>query len=533
MEHTLTIGTELRSPNYKYRIDRVLGQGSFGITYLATMKVETEVKVHGPLGDITEKGVREVHVCIKEFFMKDMNSRESTGFVNETSSSSIVGHYGVKFRREAENLSHLSHPNIVKVLEVFDANNTHYYVMEYFDGMSLDEYVSHKGGLPEQEAIDGIRVIGEALSYMHSQRMLHLDLKPKNVMRRNDGQLMLIDFGLSKQYNSSGNPETSTTVGAGTPGYAPLEQNSQRNETAFATTLDVYALGGTLFKMLTGQRPPEASEINEDGLPIDELQRKGVSTAVIELIEKAMAPRKKDRIQTVDEFLNIIGGKKPIVPCQKVEIVEDEETQIKGVEPNERKQQVIGIPITPGLAIDLGLSVKWASHNVGANSPEEYGGYYAWGETEEKSNYNKDTYEWYKKRWGIFDIYTNIGSKIIGTHYDVAHVKWGGNWRMPSDEEIQELIDNCECEEVTINGVKGFKFTSKKNGNSIFLPAAGYRDDTGVYYSGTNGNYWSGTLHPDDLSLSRAYSLYCYGSDAYWSSHFYRDNGFSVRPVSD
>ena len=87
MADTLTIGTELCSPNYKYRIDRVLGQGSFGITYLATMKVETEVKVHGPLGDITEKGIREVHVCIKEFFMKDMNSRESTGFVNETSSS--------------------------------------------------------------------------------------------------------------------------------------------------------------------------------------------------------------------------------------------------------------------------------------------------------------------------------------------------------------------------------------------------------------------------------------------------------------
>ena len=180
--------------------------------------------------------------------------------------------------------------------------------------------------------------------------------------------------------------------------------------------------------------------------------------------------------------------------------------------------------VTSGLTIDLGLSVKWASHNVGANSPEEYGSYYAWGETEGKSKYTEDTYKWYSN-----GSYTDIGSEISGTEYDVAHVKWCGSWRMPSIKEIQELIDNCRCEEVTYKGVTGCKFTSKKNGNSIFLPAAGYRyDATGVAYSGTGYFYWSGTLYPYESGC--AYDLVCDGS-AYWDH--YRFRGLSVRPVSD
>ncbi|MBP7984549.1 MAG: hypothetical protein KAZ28_02790 [Bacteroidaceae bacterium] len=181
--------------------------------------------------------------------------------------------------------------------------------------------------------------------------------------------------------------------------------------------------------------------------------------------------------------------------------------------------------VTSGLTIDLGLSVKWASHNVGANSPEEYGGYYAWGETEEKSKYTEDTYKWYNN-----GSYTDIGSEISGTEYDVAHVKWGGNWRIPSKEEIRELVENCRCEKVTYKGVKGSKFISKKNGNSIFLPAAGARYGTKVDYSGTNGNYWSGTLYPD--GSNNAYDLYCNGYHAHWNVYD-RYIGFSVRPVSD
>ena len=167
--------------------------------------------------------------------------------------------------------------------------------------------------------------------------------------------------------------------------------------------------------------------------------------------------------------------------------------------------------VTSGLTIDLGLSVKWASHNVGANSPEEYGGYYAWGETEEKSNCSEDTYKWNNN-----GSYTDIGSEISGTEYDVAHVKLGDNWRMPSEKEIQELIDNCKYEWVTYKGVKGCKFTSKKNGNSIFLPAAGCCGYSGVDNSGTESNYWSGTLNQDNPDFGSSFHLYYFGSLTNW-----------------
>src|SRR5574344_1874604 len=118
-------------------------------------------------------------------------------------------------------------------------------------------------------------------------------------------------------------------------------------------------------------------------------------------------------------------------------------------------------------AVDLGLSVKWASCTVGASFPEEYGGYYAWGETEEKSDYSWSTYKYCNDSSSTC---MNIGSNISGTQYDVAHVKWGGSWRMPTHEEMQELYDKCTYKWITYNGVNGGKFTGP-NGNSIFVPA--------------------------------------------------------------
>ncbi len=177
--------------------------------------------------------------------------------------------------------------------------------------------------------------------------------------------------------------------------------------------------------------------------------------------------------------------------------------------------------------IDLGLpsGTKWATCNVGASKPEEYGGYYAWGETEEKELYNKSTYKYYQ-----YGSYVNIGSDISGTEYDVAHVKWGGNWCMPTVDDIKELLDNCTSEWTTLNGVNGTKFTSKINGNSIFLPAAGYRWLDGLIDAGEYGDYWSSTQYPD--YSDDAYDLNFYSGDAYWGSDYYtRLGGRSVRPV--
>lgn len=294
----LSQGSTLKSG--KYKIVKVLGQGSFGITYLA----QTRTSLDGQLGKMEVNA----SVTIKEFFMSDLNSRSSDGTHVERTSSTLVKNYLNKFRREAENLAKLHHPNIVKVSDVFDENNTTYYVMEYVDGETIDEYINSKGHLSEHESLKITQDVCAALSYMHEHKMLHLDLKPKNIMRNSEGQIFLIDFGLAKQYTEDGEPESSTSLGLGTPGYAPIEQAHYKKDGSFPVTLDIYALGASLYKMLTGKTPPESSYVLNEGLPLSQLQNVGISERTITIVEKAMAPMKKERYQSVKALSLVIGN---------------------------------------------------------------------------------------------------------------------------------------------------------------------------------------------------------------------------------
>lgn len=299
----------------KYKIIRTLGNGASGITYLAKGKM----KVTGPLGEMEVTA----DVAIKEFFMADYNTRKPDGSSVGGMEATIVHNYRRKFRKEAENLSRMNHPNIVKVLEVFDENNTTYYVMEYLSGGSLDSYILQQGHLQEKETFDILHEICSALEYMHSHKMLHLDLKPKNIMRTNDGHIKLIDFGLSKQYDDNGEPESSTTLGLGTPGYAPLEQENYKQDGSFPATLDIYALGATVFKMLTGKTPPKASEVLNEGLPFSLLHQSGLSDKAITLIKTAMAPIKRNRYQTVNAFHRMIDSNLFATTNKKNSITDD------------------------------------------------------------------------------------------------------------------------------------------------------------------------------------------------------------------
>ena len=197
-------------------------------------------------------------------------------------------------------------------------------------------------------------------------------------------------------------------------------------------------------------------------------------------------------------------------------------------------------PVTPPStspyeAVDLGLSVKWATFNVGATSPEEYGGYYAWGETEEKENYDWSTYKWCNGSYDTMTKYctnskygTVDNKTVLDPEDDVAHVKWGGSWRMPTKAEQDELRTKCTWTWTTQNGVNGYKVTGT-NGNSIFLPSAGYRYGTYLVGSVSYGYYWSsslgggGSCDAYDLSFGSGYF------DWYNKSRY---DGFSVRPVS-
>ena len=174
--------------------------------------------------------------------------------------------------------------------------------------------------------------------------------------------------------------------------------------------------------------------------------------------------------------------------------------------------------------VDLGLSVKWATCNVGANAPEEYGNYYAWGETTTKSDYTESSYQYHNGSY-----YVNIGSNISGTHYDAARAQWGGSWRMPTKAEFQELINRCTWTWTSYNGVNGYKVTGP-NGNSIFFPAAGHRRDTELYYRGTDGSYWFGSLN--ESSSGYAYRL-DFNRDGCYVNSFYRERCLTVRPVCD
>ena len=190
--------------------------------------------------------------------------------------------------------------------------------------------------------------------------------------------------------------------------------------------------------------------------------------------------------------------------------------------------------------VDLGLpsGLKWATCNVGANSPEEYGGYYAWGETEEKSSYGWSTYKWCNGSYNTMTKYctdrydgTVDNKTVLDPGDDVAHVKWGGNWRMPTKAEQDELRNKCSWTWTAQNGVNGYRVTGP-NGNSIFLPAVGWRSGTGVYIRGYDGYYWSSSLNSN--VSSDAYILYFY-DDSYLNeaNNGLRYYGFSVRPVTE
>ena len=530
----------------KYRIEKVLGQGGFGITYEAE-----QVSLHRK-------------VAIKEFFMKDYCNRDadtSQVSIGTSGSRELVEKFRAKFVKEAQLIAGLDHPNIIKIYDVFEEHGTAYYVMEYLGGGSLSSYVESKGRLPESEAIGFIRQVGSALSYIHGMSINHLDVKPGNILLDGKGRAVLIDFGLSKRYDDSGNQTSSTPVGI-SHGYAPLEQYKAGGVGTFSPTTDVYSLGATLYKLVTGQTPPDANTIYDDGFPQWNIN---ISAPVKRAIEKAMQPRRKDRVQSVAEFLSMLT-----ISTSSTE--RDESTSFDDVVNDNRKPTPNPIPtpnpkpsrkwmrwflpclivafifagagvwwyidVWPTLPkqtltshdvsgtvngyeyVDLGLSVKWATKNVGASSPSYYGDYYAWGETNTKAEYT----------WLNSITYGKSFSDISGNStYDVARRKWGSSWRLPRKSELEELTNKCTWVWTTQGGHKGYKVTGP-NGNSIFLPAAGWRGGDSLDYAEVIGDYWSSS--PDSSDSKYAFYLY-FSTSGQDLSNGLRDYGHSVRPVSE
>lgn len=286
-EGRLAPGTRLQKG--KYVIIDVLGQGGFGITYTA------------------EQVALQRKVAIKEFFIKDCCERDNTtGHVTLGTTSGnrdSAYRFRQKFIREAQMIASLEHPNIVRIYDVFEENGTAYYVMEYHSGGSLMSLIQKNGPISISQSLEYVNQVGDALSYLHAHNLLHFDIKPSNILLNKLGQAVLIDFGISKHYDEQGAQTSSTPIGISN-GYAPLEQYQQSGISSFTPATDIYALGATMYTLLTGCIPPSSSEVNENGLP---LRPDNIPESVWLGISKAMSPRRKDRPQSVAEMLSIIG----------------------------------------------------------------------------------------------------------------------------------------------------------------------------------------------------------------------------------
>ena len=470
---------------------------------------------------------------------------------------------------------------------------------------------------------------------------------------------MLIDFGLSKRYDETGHQTSTTPVGI-SHGYAPMEQYNIGGVSLFSPETDIYALGATLYKLLSGETPIEAPKLINEGLHFPPT----IPAHLVAPIRRAMSPAKRDRYSSVADFLKALGGSaasaeepetlyddpavedtildetpkstpkptpksapqpKPqpapvpappkkrggkkwlwtvvilllvaggfwggrtamnyireqqaiadsiaLAEAERAAFVQDstekanaaaqkaesdrlekekaaeekrlaEEKAAKEKAEKERRERdareaaekaererlareeaarQAAARASRGTInghewVDLGLSVKWATCNVGASTPSEYGNYYAWGETRTKSTYTTENCQTYKKSMG------DIAGR---SQYDAARANWGGSWRMPTNAEFQELIDQCTWKKSSQGGRSGYKITSK-NGNSIFLPAAGERDGSSLDYAGKLGYYWSST--PDESAAQGAYRLSSGHRCVIWSG---RESGRSVRPVSE
>lgn len=287
----MTLPQDYTLQDGNYRILKVLGQGGFGITYLA-IQVRLDRKV-----------------AIKEFFMKDFCERNETTrqvTLGTAGSRETVNSCRMKFLKEAKHIAKLDHPNIIRIIDVFDENSTSYYVMEYIEGGSLSNKLGTTG-LLMSDATRYILQVAEALKYIHKQNIAHLDIKPSNIMLNGNDEIVLIDFGVSKQYDFSTGEQTSVSPVGCSLGYAPLEQYEPDGVKDFSPQTDIYSLGATYFKLLTGITPLKASKITKDFLQ-ENLKAKGVPTAVISIICKSMEKLKENRFSDVSSFIEELNS---------------------------------------------------------------------------------------------------------------------------------------------------------------------------------------------------------------------------------
>lgn len=649
--------------NGKYEIVRPLDQNAYEITYLGKMK-------------------RSHNVVIREFYLDSFFARMDGGqvaFVDMGISSlddDLIAYLFQHFYEDAQLFAGFNHPYIVKVFDVFKEKGTAYYVTNDLSGGSLLDKIQKDGPLSERQAERYIRQVGNALSFIHAENLVHKDVTPSRILISDQEEAVLLNPGsdcFAHEFFRTHLDEDSSPASPGNP-YQAIELHSR---CSLGISTDIYALGATFYYLVTGDNPPMASAVLEDGLN----RPSGVSDRIWRVIERAMSPARKDRPQSIADFfalldidnqasivdadsqgpinvptsgqttighstlvdfqikkgwkkygiwsgvafLFVLGllyffyqKKKPIQDsllingmhvCRvDLESTASEQTFIieknfeerwiyygvpdwftaKGEEgkliltitenktKNDRTATIIfqkkgGTDVLGNLIIiqrakgkpvkhnnrvekattgslnqhtwmDLGLSVKWATCNVGASSPNQYGSYFAWGETKSKSDYSwtdyvfrdsGDTYDYVK----LSKYNSNSGRGVVDKKKqlelddDVAHICWGDGWRMPTRAEMTELRTKCVWTWTTLGGINGYEVKSMTNNNSIFLPVAGYRKgESYLVNAGKQGYYWTSTLYTK--ASYNAWEVFFNSSEVFERSSG-RSFGQSVRPVTE
>lgn len=270
--------------NRRYIISDLIGQGGFGITYRA---FDTR---------------KNIYRCIKELFVSGSSTRQNDYSVHSLPIMGFsFGDLVIRFIEEAENLSKFNHPNIVDVRGVFQENGTAYMVLEYLEGVTVASYLKKHRKMPVPMALEITLQILKALSLVHDFQMLHRDIKPDNIILTPDSRAVLIDFGSSRLFDYENNENHTAIL---SPGYAPLEQYSENSPKHPCT--DIYAIGATLYHMLTGYRPASSPDRTQNRLPMPHEICSDVDTVLSSIVMLCMELNMEERMQSAEELMDIL-----------------------------------------------------------------------------------------------------------------------------------------------------------------------------------------------------------------------------------
>ena len=326
----------------KYCLTRVIGQGGFGITYLG----EWSTEVKGELGAVETT----VPICIKEYFFKDYCFRDEDSFevkVHSATGKILFDKFKERQIKEAKILSEVHHPYIVNVLEVFEENNTAYIAMEHIAGCSLKSMLSVQAVLPESKVLKYVAQIGKALEFVHQKNILHLDIKPNNILIDKNDNARLIDFGVSKRYDLE-EQEACTTTLTLSKGFASIEQYDDEGTVNFSPCPDVYSLGATMYNLLTGVIPVESILRATKPLVHPSELNKRISPKTEAVVLKAMQVNPKDRYQSIKEMIDALDIPPSIESKENISIPRKKEHEAEQSVDENESTQLIATSRKPG-----------------------------------------------------------------------------------------------------------------------------------------------------------------------------------------